>query len=238
MTTQASKRQIVFDIETTGLRFEDGHKTVEIGAVELLDGVPTGLEFHAYVNPDREVPEEAIAVHGLTYETLKKHKMFADESKAPAFLKFVNGAELIAHNGRNFDVPFLNAELHGCGLPELTNELVDTLEIARRKFPGSPVSLNMLCSRFGISTAERDAKGHGALLDSQLLAEVYLELSGGRQRGLTFERPTADKPTLSKTTNEVTRSKSAGRIPLATEKELQDHAAFIKELGLETTWDR
>ncbi|HXI86075.1 MAG TPA: DNA polymerase III subunit epsilon, partial [Parvularculaceae bacterium] len=180
-------RQVVFDLETTGFRFEDGHRIVEIGAVELVRGAVTGRTFHTYVNPERDMPSGAEAVHGLTAAFLADKPVFSDDRVARAFCDFAGEAELIAHNGAAFDLPFLNAELAAAGLPALENELFDTLHLARRKFPGAPASLDALCGRFGIDTTVREKNGHGALLDSQLLAAVYIELTGGAQAGFALE---------------------------------------------------
>lgn len=171
------KRHVVFDLETTGFQHSEGHRIVEIGAVEVLDGRPTENTFHVYVNPDREVPEDAVKVHGLTSEFLSDKPLFNDATVAKSFLNFISGATLIAHNGKAFDLPFLNDELAANNLGVVDNELIDTLIMARKKFPGSPASLDALCSRFGIDTSEREAEGHGALLDSILLCKVYLELT-------------------------------------------------------------
>ena len=179
-------RQVVFDLETTGFRFDDGHRIVEIGGVEMVRGAVTGRSFHTYVNPERDMPEGAFKVHGLSEDFLKNYPVFADERVAKSFVEFVGDAELVAHNGISFDLPFINAELEKAGIAPFSNSIVDTLHLARRKYPGSPASLDALCSRFGIDTKERERDGHGALLDSRLLAEVYIELTGGLQAGLDF----------------------------------------------------
>lgn len=235
-------RQIVFDLETTGFKFIEGHRIVEIGAVELVNGAVTGRNFHTYVNPERDVPEEAYRVHGLSTAFLRDKPRFADPSVAQAFLDFIREAELIAHNGAAFDLPFLQSELGAADLPALENKLTDTLLMARRKFPGAPASLDALCARFGINTDERRREGHGALLDSRLLAEVYIELTGGAQAGLNFARHEA---------NENERETPGGRArgpiraarprPLAprlTEAERAAHEAFVEELGEDCLWRR
>ncbi|MEM6414661.1 MAG: DNA polymerase III subunit epsilon [Pseudomonadota bacterium] len=229
-------RQIVFDLETTGFRFDEGHRVVEIGAVELVRGALTGKTFHTYVDPQREVPQGAVDVHGLTYDFLRGNPVFNDEKAGPAFQKFVGEAELIAHNGKAFDLPFLNAELDAAGLKVIDNDLVDTLHLARRKFPGSPASLDALCARFGVDTKQRERDGHGALLDSRLLAEVYIELTGGVQAGLDLDDQAAA----------VARRKSRGParqrptpLPsLITKNEAAAHTAFIAEMGEESVWAR
>jgi len=229
-------RQIVFDLETTGFRFDEGHRIVEIGAVELVRGAVTGKSFHTYVNPERDVPEGAVNVHGLTRNFLKDFLVFNDPKVARAFLDFVGDAELIAHNGLAFDLPFLNAELNHAGLAPLPNEIVDTLLLARRKFPGSPASLDALCSRFSIDTKERARDGHGALLDSRLLAQVYIELTGGLQAGLDF----AVERTVETKSASVTARRKARPAPLAsllTEAEARAHEDFVaNELPQDCLW--
>lgn len=173
-------REIVLDTETTGMDPETGDKLVEIGCVELLNHVPTGRVYHQYINPERDVPAEAVAVHGLTTERLKNEPVFSQIYTD--FLEFIGDARLIIHNAA-FDMKFINAELALVGHKAIpAARVTDTLLIARQKFPGSPASLDALCRRFGIDNSGRVF--HGALLDSELLAEVYLELLGGRQHGL------------------------------------------------------
>ena len=226
-------RQIVFDIETTGFRFEEGHRVVEIGAVELMQGAVTGRTFHTYVNPQRDIPEGARAVHGLTEEFLADKPVFADERVARAFVAFAGDAEIIAHNGVAFDMPFINAELEAAGLPRLVNPIFDTLIAARRKYPGAPASLDALCARFGVDTRERERDGHGALLDSKLLAAVYIELTGGAQAGLDFSRSASDTgPTR------VRRARPRAE-PLpdpTTAEEAEAHRAFVESLGVNNLW--
>ena len=228
-------RQIVFDLETTGFRFDEGHRIVEIGAVELVRGAITGKTFHVYVNPERDMPKGAYDVHGLSAEFLRDFPVFADGANAPAFLEFIADAELIAHNGAGFDLPFLNAELKHAGLPTLENKLIDTLLVARKKFPGSPASLDALCSRFGIDTRERERDGHGALLDSRLLAEVYIELTGGLQAGLDFKAPTAGEEASTGRVRTVRPRPSALPSRLTPDEEAR-HAAFVAELGDDALW--
>lgn len=172
-------REIVLDTETTGLDPLAGHRIVEVGCIELFNTVATGKTFHAYFNPEMIMPAGAQDVHGLTDEFLADKPLFAD--RVEEFLEFIGDAQLVIHNAQ-FDIGFLNAELERVGKPKLTNAYVDTVSIARRKFPGQRVSLDALCERFGVDNSNRTK--HGALLDSELLAEVYLELSGGRQRDL------------------------------------------------------
>ena len=170
-------REIVFDTETTGFDVENGDRLVEIGAIELVNHVPTGRTFHQYINPEREVPEEAFKVHGLSYEFLKDYPTF--DKVADQWLEFVGDAVLVAHNA-GFDFKFMNGQLKELGKPlhEWKN-VIDTLEMARNMFPGSRCSLDALCKRFEIDNSHRTK--HGALLDAELLADVYLELLGGRE---------------------------------------------------------
>ncbi len=221
-------RQVVFDLETTGFRFDEGHRIVEIGAIELVRGAITGKSFHTYVNPERDVPDGAVKVHGLTQDFLRKFPVFADARVADAFLDFAGDAELIAHNGAAFDVPFINAELSGAGRAPLANELIDTLLVARRKFPGAPASLDALCQRFSIDTKDRKRDGHGALLDSKLLAAVYIELTGGAQAGLDFHDARAASPDAASTPAAQTRGRKRRVGPLLTEAERAAHEGFIK----------
>ena len=177
-------REIVVDTETTGMDPAEGDKLVEIGCVELINHIPTGKTYHQYINPEREVPPEAVAVHGLTLERLKDEPTFGEI--VGDFLDFIGtDSKLIAHNAP-FDVKFINAEMKTYGFPSLDPKRgIESLMIARQKFPGSPASLDALCRRFNIDNSNRTL--HGALLDSEILAEVYLELLGGRQCGLGIE---------------------------------------------------
>jgi DNA polymerase III subunit epsilon len=172
-------REIVFDTETTGLDPRDGHRLVEFAGIELVERVPTGRHLHFYVNPGRAMPPEAQAVHGITDDFLADKPGFG--SQAHALCAFLQDAVLVAHNAQ-FDMRFLNFELEQCGLPPISQELVvDTLELARKRFPGAKHSLDALCQRFGIDRSGRVV--HGALIDAGLLADVYVELTGGRQIG-------------------------------------------------------
>ncbi|MEO5335440.1 MAG: DNA polymerase III subunit epsilon [Magnetospirillum sp. WYHS-4] len=175
-------REIVLDTETTGLNPLGGHRIVEIGCVELENHLPTGRDFHRYVNPERDVPAEAFAVHGLSAEFLSTHPTFADI--AEDFLDFVGEAPLVIHNA-SFDLGFINAELARLDRVAIPlGRATDTVALARKRFPGAQANLDALCKRFGIDNGDRDL--HGALKDSLLLAEVYLELIGGRQPGLAL----------------------------------------------------
>jgi len=176
-------REIVLDTETTGLDPEQGHKIVEIGCVELVDHIPTGRTFQEYLNPEREMDQDVIAIHGITNEFVKDKPTF--RQVAEKFINFIGAdSKLVIHNAA-FDMKFLNAELVACGRPALSyDRVIDTLIMARQKFPGSRVNLDELCKRFKVDASARTV--HGALLDSELLAEVYLELIGGREPGLVL----------------------------------------------------
>ena len=212
-------RQVVLDTETTGLDPRAGDRIVEIGCVELVNHVPTGESFHSYLNPERDMPEGARAVHGLTSEFLSRHPTFlriADE-----FLVFIADSELVIHNAE-FDMRFINAELRLLGREPLSLErTLDTLAIARRKFPGTQASLDALCRRFNIDTSARAV--HGALTDARLLAEVYLELVGGRQPGLALVRSEVASPAPAA----EARSRE-GRRHKPTAEEAETHARFLE----------
>jgi len=230
-------REVVFDLETTGFRFDEGHRIVEIGAVEMVRGALTGKNFHSYVNPERDMPEGAFNVHGLSEKFLSDKPVFTDPTVAEAFLDFVGNDDLVAHNGISFDVPFMNAELKAAGLKTLGNTVTDTLHIARRKFPGSPASLDALCSRFGIDLKARERDGHGALLDSELLAAVYIELTGGAQAGLDFDDQTT-KAARAGGSRKAAKQRPSPLRSLITDEERQAHKAFIAELGDESVWTK
>jgi DNA polymerase-3 subunit epsilon len=175
-------REIALDTETTGFDPFTGDKIIEIGCVELINKIPTNNVYHVYINPERSVPEESIKIHGLRDEFLKDKPIFSQIVND--FLEFIKDSPLVIHNAE-FDLKFLNCELKNIGFYELKNEIIDTIVIAREKFPGSPANLDALCRRFNIDNSNR--KIHGALLDAQLLSEVYLELYGGRQHELLKE---------------------------------------------------
>lgn len=180
-------REVVLDTETTGLDPKAGHRVVEIGCVELINHVETEETFHYYLNPDRDMPPDAFAIHGLSGDFLSRKPRFEDI--ADKLLAFLGDSPLVIHNA-SFDLGFLNAELTRVGRPGLSaSRAIDTVQLARSKFPGSPANLDALCKRFQIDNSDRDL--HGALLDSRLLARVYLELLGGRQPGLALSRTTA-----------------------------------------------
>jgi DNA polymerase-3 subunit epsilon len=177
-------REIVLDTETTGLDPSAGHRIIEIACIELLHYIPTGRDFHRYVNPGRDIPADAHAVHGLTEDFLSMHPPF--EAIVDDLLEFIGSDPLVIHNAE-FDIAFLNAELARIGRPMLASRYIDTLTMARQRYPGAPASLDALCRRFDVDNSERE--NHGARIDCGLLAAVYLELIGGRQPGLDFAAP-------------------------------------------------
>ncbi|MDF2763274.1 MAG: polymerase subunit epsilon [Rhodospirillales bacterium] len=217
-------REIVLDTETTGLEPELGHRVVEIACIELNNHLPTGNTKRWYLNPERDMPTDAFAVHGISAEFLKAQPRFAEI--ADEFLAFLEGAPLIIHNA-GFDLAFLNAELQRAGRSPLPAGIaIDTLEIARRKFPGAQASLDALCRRFAIDNSARTK--HGALLDAELLAEVYLELIGGRQPGLELIAGTAVESRLA---IRIQREPRPARPHAPSEAELAAHAALLERLN-------
>jgi DNA polymerase-3 subunit epsilon len=224
-------REIVLDTETTGLNPAEGHRIVEIGAVEIGNLIPTGRSFHVYLNPERDMPEEAFRVHGLSNEFLSTQKKFADI--AEEFRGFIEGARLIIHNAE-FDVRFLNAELARLSAPPLDASLVlDTLALARQRHPGMANSLDALCQRYGVDTSRREK--HGALLDSLLLAEVYAELMGGRQASFQL---TVARKTLTRENSGLLRERPAPLSSFLTEEEAQAHRELVVKLGKSPIWMR
>jgi DNA polymerase-3 subunit epsilon len=217
-------REIVIDTETTGLDPHSGHRIVEIAAIELFHHVPTGRKFHRYVNPERDMPDDAFAVHGLTADFLAGHPTFA--AVADEFLVFVADDPLVIHNAE-FDLAFLNAELARLGRPRLASPAVDTLSLARRRFPGAPASLDALCKRFTIDLAARDK--HGAEIDCGLLAEVYVELLGGRQPGLEFVAAPVAATALAAAA--ASRPAREPRPHAASAEELAAHAALLRTIA-------
>ena len=216
-------REIVLDTETTGLDPCDGHRIVEIACIELVRHIPTGRSFHRYVNPERDMPEDALAVHGLTAEFLVCQPIFA--AVLDELLAFIGADPLVIHNAE-FDLAFLNAELARLQREPITSGYVDTLAMARRRFPGSPSSLDALCRRFAIDLSGR--VDHGAQIDCSLLAAVYLELLGGRQPGLDFALPA----TLAL---DVARVARAPRPHAPSAEELVAHLAMLKTIS-EPLW--
>ncbi len=223
-------REIVFDTETTGLDPQSGDRLVEIGCIEMVNRVPTGAVFQAYFNPERSMPAEAEAVHGLSSAFLADKPMFA--LHAAELLDFLGDAPLVAHNA-GFDFGFLNAELVRCKLAPIDRaRMVDTVAIARRKHPGAKLSLDALCSRYGIDRSHRVL--HGALLDAELLAQLYVELLGGRQIGLelaadvkVIDAPAATSPM----SPAPPRGVRPGRTHAPSAEELSHHAVFIEKIS-------
>ncbi|OLL52885.1 DNA polymerase III subunit epsilon [Bartonella henselae] len=228
-------REIIFDTETTGLDKEKD-RIIEIGCVEMVDRYLTGRRFHVYLNPQGVIiPDEVVAVHGLTNERLKNEKSFSDI--ADEFLEFINGATMIAHNA-SFDIGFLNAELARANKPLISvDNILDTLAMARRKFPMAPNSLDVLCKRFGIDNSHRVF--HGALLDAEILADIYIELIGGKQGVLVFgnngsvhEESENDKNAFS-----AVKIRPQSLSPRLSVQEKTMHADFVKKMGEKALWN-
>jgi DNA polymerase III subunit epsilon len=227
-------REIVLDTETTGFEPDEGDRIVEIGAVELLNHMPTGKTYHQYINPQRSMPEGAFAVHGLGDDFLRDKPVFADI--AQGFIDFIGDAKLVIHNA-SFDMKFLNAELGWVNRPALAvDRATDTLAMARRKFPGSPASLDALCRRFGIDNSARTL--HGALLDSEILAEVYLELIGGRQPDFALGGQTQTNTPGHRQSDWRPRPRPVPLAPKLTTEESAAHFAFIAKLGDGALWSK
>lgn len=240
-------REIVLDTETTGFEPAEGDRIVEIGAVELLNHMPTGRTYHQYINPERSMPAEAFGVHGIGpdllqppqdpkpgQETLRDKPVFKDI--AQSFVDFVGDARMVIHNAA-FDMKFLNAELGWVGRQLLPmDQALDTLAIARRKFPGSPASLDALCRRFAIDNSSRTL--HGALLDSEILAEVYLELIGGRQPDFVLASDSRRSNTGETTQDWRPSPRPQALASRLTPEEAAAHAAFIDTLGDDTLWKK
>jgi DNA polymerase-3 subunit epsilon len=224
-------REIVLDTETTGLDVATGDRIVEVGCVELVNHVPTGRHFHAYFNPDREMPESAFQVHGLSNEFLRDKPRFRE--RVDEFLDFVGEATLIIHNAA-FDLAFLHAELERAGRTRLINEVIDTVAVAREVHPGARVNLDALCRHYGIDNTKRTL--HGALLDSQILAEVYLELIGGRQVALAFGLEANLSVERGVAARQPARQRPAPLPSRLADAELAAHLAFIETLGAKALW--
>lgn len=228
-------REIVFDTETTGLDPRSGDRLVEIGCIEMINRVPSGAVYHCYFNPERDMPAEAEAVHGLSIAFLSDKPRFAE--KAGEFLEFIQYSPLVAHNA-GFDFGFMNTELELCGLePVSRDRMIDTVAIARRKHPGAKLSLDALCSRYGIDRSHRTK--HGALLDAELLAQLYVELQGGRQIGLELaaEARMMTEQSVIGISSSVSRTFRSPRPHTASEEELARHADFMAGFS-EPIWSR
>jgi DNA polymerase-3 subunit epsilon len=224
-------REIVFDTETTGLSPREGHRLVEIGCLEMVDRFPTGRTFHVYLNPERDMPEEAYKVHGLSAAFLADKPLF--KAIARDFAAFIDDATLVAHNA-SFDIGFINAEFAAVGMPPVpADRVVDTVLIARRKFPGQRNDLDSLCQRLGIDNSRRTK--HGALLDAELLSDVYVELTSGRQAALMLGGAGASGSSAAAV---ETLRRPVPLAPLITAEEIAAHRAFIAELGEKALWKR
>jgi DNA polymerase III subunit epsilon len=224
-------REIVLDTETTGLDPGQGHRLVEVGCVELLNRIPTGATFHAYLNPDRDMPAEAFAIHGLSTEFLKGHKRFSEI--VDEFLAFIGDAPLVIHNA-GFDHTFLCAELKRAERVLIARErLIDTLLLARRKHPAGPNRLDDLCARYGIDNSRRTK--HGALLDAEILAEVYVELIGARQAQLGLAE-SGERRANGVEGVIVVRARPEQLAPRLSEAELAAHREFVAGLGENVLW--
>jgi DNA polymerase III subunit epsilon len=226
-------REIVLDTETTGLEPGEGHRIVEIGGVEIIHQIPTGTVYHALINPERDVPEEAYRVHGHSTAFLADKPVFS--AIAPEFLAFIGSDPLVIHNAE-FDIKFLNSELVRLGVePIAMTRVVDTLAIARRRHPGAPNNLDALCDRYRIDRSKRVR--HGALLDAEILVDVYGELLGGRQRSLVFG---AQSVVARARASKIAAPLTAGPVlaPLLSETERAAHAEFVATLGEKAIWRR
>ncbi len=220
-------REICFDTETTGFHAKGDDRITEIGCIELIDMLPTGREFHALVDPQRDIPEKVTELTGHTLANLRERGAKLFKEHAQAFLDFVGDSQLVAHNA-DFDRAFINAELERNGFAEIpTSRFTDTLQIAREKFPGSPASLDALCKRFGVSLSARDK--HGAIIDSILLAEVYLQLKGGRMHtlGLDGDKTKSTESILVP----VAKRRPSPLARLSTEEERTAHKVFVESMG-------
>lgn len=227
-------REIVFDTETTGLDARNGDRLIELGCIEIVNRIPTGLEFHRFIHPEgRDVHPEAFNIHGLSTDFLRDKPIFAQV--VDDFLAFIGDAPLVAHNG-TFDMGFINMELGRVGRPVLARErMVDTLEIARRKHPAGPNSLDALCKRYGIDNSKRTK--HGALMDSLLLAGVYVELLGERQTTLELSAK-GIRPVVRSATRTLAQPRSSPLPARLTDEDLAAHQAFVDQLGEKSIWKR
>lgn len=231
MRDDGNIREIVFDTETTGFDARGDDRITEIGAIEVIDFMPTGRSFHAYLDPQREVPDKVVEITGLTTEFLRGKPLFKDVARD--FLDFIGDSPLIAHNS-DFDMGFINAELERADFIQLPrSRFIDTLKLARAQFPGSPATLDALCKRFDISLASRDK--HGAIVDSELLALVYLELNGGKERRFGFQNARNIKVDY---VVPVAKARPNKLPLLSTAAEKSAHADYVRSLGDDMVWYR
>lgn len=227
----AGLREIVFDTETTGFDSQGADRITELGCIELIDWLPTGEQFHAYIDPERDVPDKVVQITGLTTAFLRGKPKFGE--RADDFLEFIGDSPLVAHNAK-FDMGFINAELRRVRKDEIPeHRFIDTLAMANKKYPGSPASLDALCKRFDISLSDRDK--HGAIIDSELLARVYLELRGGRERSLGLE-PNAEQ--IERVAPKSAHGRPSPLPSLLSAAEKSAHEAFVAESGGSELWDR
>ena len=224
-------RQVVLDTETTGLRPSEGHRVIEIAAIEIIDYLPTGKTYQQYINPQRDVPETSFKVHGLSYEFLKDKPLF--ENIVKELLEFVGEDPIIAHNV-DFDIGFLNYELNACGIESLKNEKIDTVSIAREKFPGQSVSLDALCKRFAIDNTQREK--HSATIDTELLARVYIELMDARELSLDLNTMTVAEKSMS--SFDIEKIKNRNLASRLSDQEKKLHDEFIQTLGEHSIWKK
>ena len=227
-------REICFDTETTGFHARGDDRITEIGCIELIDMLPTGREFHALVDPQRDIPEKVTELTGHTLANLRERGAVTFKHHGQAFLDFIGDSQLIAHNA-DFDRGFINAELERNGFPTVPDHrFTDTLQIAREKFPGSPASLDALCKRFGVSLSARDK--HGAIIDSILLAEVYLQLKGGRMHTLKLDGDKDRK--VDSVLVPIAKQRPTPLAKLSTDEERESHKAFIEGISDEMVWHK
>ena len=226
-------REIILDTETTGLDPREGHKIIEIAAIELIDHVRTEKNFHFYINPEREIPEASQKIHNISNEKVKGKPKFGEIYKN--FLDFIKDDSLVIHNAE-FDLKFLNYELNKIGIGNLQNEIVDTLKIARSKYPGTSVSLDSLCRKFDIDTKERVDSGHGALVDCYLLSEVYLEILGGKQPNFNLNKDykKLGRENDGNKTSHFLRQNNLK--PRLNDKVINEHLNFLNEINCKNSW--
>ena len=224
-------REIVLDTETTGLKFSDNHRVIEVAAIEIVDYLPTGNVFHKYVNPQRDVPESSVDIHGITEKFLENKPLFKEV--ADEFLEFISVDNIVAHNAP-FDIGFLNFELQRCGKNTLSNKAIDTVVLAREKFPGQSVSLDALCKRLSIDNTLREK--HSATLDAELLARVYIELNDAREPSLNLAIDVEDH--LIDTDFDISLLQERNLKIQITSEEERLHSEFINTLGKDAIWHK
>ena len=224
-------REIVLDTETTGLKFSENHRIIEIAALEIIDFLPTGKKFHKYINPQRDVPESSVNIHGITEKFLEDKPLFKDI--ADEFLRFVGSDNIIAHNAP-FDIGFLNFELQKCSRDNLLNLSTDTVILAREKFPGQSVSLDALCKRFSIDNTQREK--HSATIDAELLARVYIELNDAREPSLNLAVDVDDNIIDTDFNISLLQERNLGS--RVTKEEEQLHDEFVETLGKDAVWKK